>query len=102
MNTDDFVKEAVEILTDDDVVKISSHYFKAVADRATNNGVIAFAVVMDAVASAVTLADTVDELAAVANLIQDAAMGVIARRLMVIAGQAETSSEAARAGATVH
>lgn len=102
MDTNDYIKEAAGILTDDDVVKIFSHYFKAIADRAPTNAVLIVSLIIDAVASAATLADTVDDLAAVADLIQDATVHAIACRLMMIAGQAETSSEAAQAGVTVH
>lgn len=102
MSTADFVEEAVKIITDDDVMKVSSHHFKAVVDRATNNGVIATAMVMDAVAAVVSIANTPRELAALVTLIQGATADTIARRLMMIAEQAATSSEAAQAGATVH
>lgn len=102
MKKQDILRKAVEIVTDADVMASSNQRYRLVAERAPTNAVLIVSLIIDAVASAVSIADTVDELAAVANLIQDATVDAIARRLMMIAGQAETSSEAAQAGATVH
>lgn len=100
-----FTDEAVKLLVDDDVIAASSALLKIVAERASSNGAIAAALVMDGVALAASLANTPRELATMTTLIQQATTETLSRRLMMLAQTIHTPTETeamAHASVTVH
>ncbi len=98
----DFIDEAARLLIDDDVIHASNALLRAVTERASSNGTIAAAMVMDSVALAVSLASTPEELGAMTLLIQDATAETITRRLLMISANAKTAAGATAAHVTVH
>lgn len=102
MEKQNIMGKAVEIAADDDVMASSNQHFRLVAERAPTNAVLIASLIIDAVATVTSIANTAEELAAVTDLIQDATADTIARRLMLIAARSATSQKAAEAGVTVH
>lgn len=99
-----FTDEALKLLVDDDVAAASSALLKIVAERASSNGAIATALIMDSVALAASLANTPDELAVMTTLIRQSTTETLSRRLMMLAHTpTETEAETlAHAPVTVH